>query len=101
MTQKILVFGAGRVARPCVQYLLRQGYEVFVADLSKERLDYVLQGNSRGNALQENAALHGGEVIRRISPDLVINLLPPELMPSDSPGMPLPGSAFGGPRISG
>ena len=81
MTQKILVFGAGRVARPCVQYLLRQGYEVFVADLSKERLDYVLQGNSRGHALQENAALHGGEVIRRISPDLVINLLPPELMP--------------------
>ncbi|HPQ36282.1 MAG TPA: saccharopine dehydrogenase C-terminal domain-containing protein [Synergistaceae bacterium] len=81
MTQKILVFGAGRVARPCVQYLLRQGYEIFVADLSKERLDYVIQGNPRGHGIQDNAGSRGGEILRQISPDLVINLLPPELMP--------------------
>ncbi len=78
--KKILVFGAGRVARPCVQYLLRQGYEVFVADISKKRLEYVLQGNPRGHALKENAALRGGEIIRKIAPDLVVNLLPPEFM---------------------
>jgi saccharopine dehydrogenase (NADP+, L-glutamate forming) len=82
MTQKILVFGAGRVARPCVQYLLRKGYEVFVADLSRERLEYVIQGNPRGHAIEDNAAARGGEILRQISPELVVNLLPPEFMAS-------------------
>lgn len=31
--KSILVLGAGRVARPCIQYLLGQGYAVTAADL--------------------------------------------------------------------
>ena len=32
--KKVVVLGAGRVARPCVQYLLENGYEVYAADIS-------------------------------------------------------------------
>ena len=38
---KILVLGAGRVARPCVSYLCEKGHDVTVADLSMENLDKI------------------------------------------------------------
>jgi saccharopine dehydrogenase-like NADP-dependent oxidoreductase len=74
--RQILVFGAGRVARPCVQYLLKQkNYQVTVVDMYQENLDRVLEGHPRGKGMIGNAE-DAGALIDQIRPDLVMNLLP-------------------------
>jgi len=74
--RQILVFGAGRVARPCVQYLLKHGnYEVTVVDVDQKNLDRVLQDHPRGKGIIGNAE-SAGTLIDQIRPDLVMNLLP-------------------------
>lgn len=73
---KILVLGAGMVARPLVRYLLGQGYELTLADLYPEKAEALIDGHPRGTAvawsaddphrLDELAAAH----------DLLVSLLP-------------------------
>jgi saccharopine dehydrogenase-like NADP-dependent oxidoreductase len=79
--KRVLVFGAGRVARPCVQYLLRQeGIAVTVVDLSMENLDRVTEKHPRSTALVADAGRESAGLIASVKPDLVINLLPPAFM---------------------
>jgi len=77
----VLVFGAGRVARPCVQYLLRDpGTQVTVVDLDQDSLQRVLDGHLRGQSIMADAGSQARELIARVNPDIVINLLPPAFM---------------------
>ena len=77
----VLVFGAGRVARPCVQTLLKDPeVRVTVVDMDAKNLDRVVAGHPRGAAIVANAADEARELIARVNPDLVINLLPPAFM---------------------
>ena len=77
----VLVFGAGRVARPCVQTLLKDPeVRVTVVDMDAKNLDRVVEGHPRGAAIVANAADEARELIARVNPDLVINLLPPAFM---------------------
>ena len=79
--KRVLVFGAGRVARPCVQYLLRQeGIAVTVVDLSGENLERVTENHPRSTALVGDAGRESAGLIASVKPDLVINLLPPAFM---------------------
>ncbi len=74
--RQILVFGAGRIARPCVQYLLKQeNYQVTVVDVDQDNLDRVLQGHPRGKGRIGNAE-NAGALIDELRPNLVMNLLP-------------------------
>ena len=77
----VLVFGAGRVARPCVQYLLRhEGIAVTVVDLARENLERVTEKHPNSTAVVADAGRESGSLIASVKPDLVINLLPPAFM---------------------
>jgi saccharopine dehydrogenase (NADP+, L-glutamate forming) len=75
--KKILVFGAGLVARPLVKYLLAQpGFRVVVADMEPGRASRLVSGHPRGEAMalsiEDRAAMKAeiGKV------DLVISMVP-------------------------
>jgi saccharopine dehydrogenase-like NADP-dependent oxidoreductase len=79
--KRVLVFGAGRVARPCVQYLLKQeGIEVTVVDMARENLGRVTENHPGSTAIEADAGRESGKLIAFVKPDLVINLLPPAFM---------------------
>ncbi len=79
--KRVLVFGAGRVARPCVQYLLKQeGIAVTVVDLSAENLARVTENHPNSTALVADAGKEAARLIATVKPDLVMNLLPPAFM---------------------
>lgn len=79
--KKILVFGAGRVARPCVQYLLRQeGIAVTVVDLSAGNLERVTENHPKSAVVVADAGKESARLIASVNPDLVMNLLPPAFM---------------------
>ncbi len=72
--KKILVLGAGRVSRPCVQHLLQEeDLKVVVVDQSLENAKQAVAGHPRGEAyaldIKEADSLVGES-------DLVISLLP-------------------------
>jgi saccharopine dehydrogenase-like NADP-dependent oxidoreductase len=79
--QKILVLGAGLVARPLVQYLLDKGYEVICASRTVAKAEALIGGHARGHAhaldLADEARL--AEFIA--AADLAISLVPPPLHP--------------------
>lgn len=73
----VLVLGAGRVARPCVQYLLRGGdIEVTLVDQSPDNLEFVLQGHPQGYGIVGNAVTSLENIVAERNPEVVINLLP-------------------------
>jgi len=77
----VLVFGAGRVARPCVQHLLKDPkIRVTVVDMDPANLARVLENHPRGEGIVANAAAEARELIARVNPDLVVNLLPAAFM---------------------
>ena len=77
----VLVFGAGRVARPCVQRLLKDpDTRVTVVDKDAKNLERVLEGHPRGEAIIADAGHDARDLIAQVNPDLVINLLPPPFM---------------------
>jgi len=77
----VLILGAGRVARPCVQYLLSQeGIHLTVVDISKENLDQVTGGHPRARTIITDAGHDFKRLISSTKPNLVINLLPPTFM---------------------
>ncbi|MEW6249365.1 MAG: saccharopine dehydrogenase C-terminal domain-containing protein [Planctomycetota bacterium] len=75
--KKVLVLGAGLVARPLVRYLLDQpDFQVTVASRTKAKADALVHGHHRGRSLQlvtENAA---GLAALVADHDLAISLLP-------------------------
>ncbi len=76
----IVVLGAGRVARPCVQYLLRQGFRVTVVDRSEENLRNAAAGHQNCSILREGVGKDPRALLEPLAPDLTICLLPPAFM---------------------
>ncbi len=75
--KRILAFGAGRVAKPCIQYLLqKEDYEVFLVDKVRENLDITLSGRERGHPVTEDAYENAGRLMDEYKPDVVLCLLP-------------------------
>lgn len=75
--KRILAFGAGRVAKPCIQYLLqKEDYEVFLVDKLRENLDSTLSGKSRGYPVSDDALENSGRLMDEYRPDVVVCLLP-------------------------
>ncbi len=75
--KKILVFGAGLVARPLVQYLLdRPDFRVVVADVEPGRAARIVAGHPRGEAkvlsIEDRAAM-AAEIGRA---DVVVSMVP-------------------------
>ncbi|MGA2534309.1 MAG: saccharopine dehydrogenase C-terminal domain-containing protein [Candidatus Aminicenantales bacterium] len=75
--KKILVFGAGLVAKPLVKYLLDQpDFRVAVADMAPGRASRVVSGHPRGEAMAlsiEDRAAMKAEIGKS---DLVVSMLP-------------------------
>lgn len=73
---KILVLGAGLVAKPLVEYLLAKGYKITVASNTPDNADKIINGDPGGRSVLwdagDEAAL--GEMIGEC--DLAISLLP-------------------------
>lgn len=79
--KEILVLGAGRVARPCVQYLLKEPeYHVTVVDLKEENLVHVIDHHPRGKGIVGNAGSESAMLMDKLHPCLVVNLLPASFM---------------------
>jgi saccharopine dehydrogenase (NADP+, L-glutamate forming) len=83
MAKRILVFGAGLVARPMVSYFLeRSTHSVVVADIDLERARKLVSGHARGEAKRiaaDEAEAVAAEVRKA---DLVVSLLPSPLHPA-------------------
>ncbi len=76
----VLVLGAGRVARPCVRYLLEHTpHHITVVDQDESNLAAVTRGDPRARALRESAS-DATHLLEKTSPDVVINLLPAPFM---------------------
>jgi saccharopine dehydrogenase-like NADP-dependent oxidoreductase len=79
--KSILVLGAGRIAGPCVQYLLRcEDFHVTVVDISEENIRRVTRDHPRSQARVITPETDPAELIGSLNPDLVLCLLPPSLM---------------------
>ncbi len=78
---KVLVLGAGMVARPLVQLLLQRGHELTLADLVLQKALLLLEGHPRGRAV----ALSTDDLpaLERLAGehDLLVSLLPFGLHP--------------------
>ena len=74
--ERVLVLGAGLVARPLVRYLLDQGYKVQVASRTLSKAEALIEGHPQGEAftldVTDTAALE--RLVEEA--DLVISLLP-------------------------
>lgn len=78
--KSILILGAGRVAGPCVRYLLEHTpHHLTVVDQDEGNLAAVTGGAPRARGLRESVA-DVPRVLATTSPDLVINLLPAPFM---------------------
>jgi saccharopine dehydrogenase-like NADP-dependent oxidoreductase len=49
--KKILILGAGLVAKPMVEYLLEKEFRILIASPMKERADELIKGNARGSSV--------------------------------------------------
>ena len=79
--KEILVLGAGRVAKPCVQYLLRNTpYHVTVVDIDSKNIEAVTEKHERSTLLVGDASKETREIFKKVCPNVVINLLPAPLM---------------------
>lgn len=78
--KSILILGAGRVAGPCVRYLLEHTpHHLTVVDQDEGNLAAVAGGGGRVRALREDVA-DVSRVLDSTSPHLVVNLLPAPFM---------------------
>ncbi len=80
--QKILVLGAGLVAKPLVEYLLEAGYQLCVASNTTDNAEKIINGNINGKSVyweadDENTLL---SLIKEC--DLAISLLPYRFHPT-------------------
>jgi alpha-aminoadipic semialdehyde synthase len=74
--KRVLVLGAGLVARPLVRYLLEKGYQVTVASRTVSKAEAMIAGHPAGKALALNVQ---DEIVLAQSikeSDLVVSLLP-------------------------
>jgi saccharopine dehydrogenase (NADP+, L-glutamate forming) len=75
--KKVLILGAGLVARPLVRYLLDQpDLEVEVASRTVSKAEKLIQGHPRGNARELNLKSEEGLKQEVSKADLVISMVP-------------------------
>lgn len=74
---KVLIFGAGLVSKPMVDYLLDKGFEVWVASRTVSKAEKLVAGHSNGKAVAFNIVKEE-ESLDDLVPqvDLVVSLLP-------------------------
>jgi len=79
--KKVLVLGAGMVARPLVRYLLDKGYELTQADLDVARAEAMIGGHERGRAVALDLA--DADALRDLvaAHDIAVSLVPPPFHP--------------------
>ncbi|MFW9924996.1 MAG: saccharopine dehydrogenase C-terminal domain-containing protein [Candidatus Thorarchaeota archaeon] len=75
--KKVVVFGAGMVARPGIRYLLDKGYEVTVASRTVSKAEAIVEGHPNGKAVAFDITKDDLEKSGLIqNSDLAISLLP-------------------------
>jgi saccharopine dehydrogenase (NADP+, L-glutamate forming) len=79
--QKVLVLGAGLVARPLVQYLLDKGYEVTCASRTVAKAEALIGDHPGGKAYPLDLDDQGKLAEFIAATDLAISLVPPPLHP--------------------
>jgi len=79
--KKVLVLGAGLVARPGVRYLLEKGFAVTVADLVESKALALLNKHPNGRAKAWNTDDKQGLAEMVKDADLVVSLLPANFHP--------------------
>lgn len=74
--QKVLILGAGLVAKPMVEYLLKNGFRLMIASPMKERADEMIKGNPLGSSL--NWSMDDQETLEKLvaENDITVSLLP-------------------------
>ena len=74
--KKVLILGAGMVAKPMVEYLLEKGFRLLIASPMKERADEMIKGNPLGSSLDWSMA--DPVVLDKLVAeyDLAVSLLP-------------------------
>jgi saccharopine dehydrogenase (NADP+, L-glutamate forming) len=74
--KKILLLGAGLVAKPMVEYLLEKGFRLLIASPMKERADEMIRGNPLGSSL--DWSMSDTVVLDKLVEDydLTVSLLP-------------------------
>lgn len=78
----VLVLGAGSVAGPCIDYLLRKGKcKVVVADISSKNLAAIAKNCPSAEIVEKDVSMFAGELLDQYQPTVVVNLMPPVLMP--------------------
>ncbi|HOX44043.1 MAG TPA: saccharopine dehydrogenase C-terminal domain-containing protein [Myxococcota bacterium] len=78
---KVVIFGAGLVARPMVRYLLEHDLQVTVADAVVAKAEALVQGHPLGKAAPVDA--EDAQAVRHLvgQADLAVSLLPAQLHP--------------------
>jgi len=79
--QKVLVLGAGLVARPLVRYLLDKGYDVTCASRTVAKAEALVAGHAHGRAFPLDLSDERKLVEFIKATDLAISLVPPPLHP--------------------
>jgi saccharopine dehydrogenase-like NADP-dependent oxidoreductase len=74
--KKVLILGAGLVAKPMVEYLLKKGFRLLIASPMQERADELIKGNPLGSSLDWSMAQT--DVLDKLVSeyDLAVSLLP-------------------------
>jgi saccharopine dehydrogenase-like NADP-dependent oxidoreductase len=74
--KKVLILGAGMVAKPMVEYLLKNGISIMIASPMKERAEWMIDGNALGTAIDWSMD-DPGLLDRLVSEhDVTVSLLP-------------------------
>jgi saccharopine dehydrogenase (NADP+, L-glutamate forming) len=74
--KKVLILGAGLVAKPMVEYLLEKGFRILIASPMKDRADEMIKGNPRGSSV--DWSMDDQEGLDRLVAeyDITVSLLP-------------------------
>jgi saccharopine dehydrogenase-like NADP-dependent oxidoreductase len=74
--KKVLILGAGLVAKPMVEYLLTNGFSLMIASPMKERADEMINGNPLGSSTDWSMDDRG--TLKRLinEYDITVSLLP-------------------------
>jgi saccharopine dehydrogenase-like NADP-dependent oxidoreductase len=74
--KKVLILGAGMVAKPMVEYLLKNGINIMIASPMKERADWMIGGNPLGRSV--DWSMDEPEILEKLvaEHDITVSLLP-------------------------
>ena len=74
--KKVLLLGAGMVARPMVEYLLENRYSLLIASPMKERADEMINGNPLGSS--HDWSMDDADTLEKLvnENDITVSLLP-------------------------